>query len=244
MVHNEAVLFPVWLKYYRQFFDPQDIYVLDHESTDGSTEVGGFVRVPVSREKVDWGWHRDVIQEQQHRLIARYDLVLCTDVDEIVALDPRLGTISDYIDRFDQEFVNCLGYEIIHVKDSEPALQLDSPILEQRSYWYYNPAYSKPLMSRVPMYWHGGLHCRVDGRTNPDRDLFLIHLHRVDYGICLARHHQRISRPWNQRDLDEGWGYQNRITDPDQFLHWFYGDSCAGVPIQIERIPGHWRGLI
>jgi hypothetical protein len=52
------------------------------------------------------------------------------------------------------------------------------------------------------------------------------------------------SRPWNRRDLDEGWGYQNRIIDPDSFERWFYNDSCSAVPIQVERIPPHWAGMI
>jgi hypothetical protein len=44
--------------------------------------------------------------------------------------------------------------------------------------------------------------------------------------------------------LDEGWGYQNRITDLDQFHRWFYEDSCSGVPIQMEEIPAYWRNLL
>ena len=47
MVYNEAVFLPIWLRYYSRFFAPDDIYVLDHESTDGSTSGSGFVRIPV-----------------------------------------------------------------------------------------------------------------------------------------------------------------------------------------------------
>ncbi len=74
---------------------------------DGSTSGGGFVRVLVSHPKVNWGWHRDMLQEQQHKLIEKYDIVLCTDVDEIVAPDPRTRTLGDYINRFEHGFVNC-----------------------------------------------------------------------------------------------------------------------------------------
>jgi hypothetical protein len=244
MARNEAVLLPVWWHYYSRFFRPEDMYILDHESTDGSTSGPGFVRIPVAHPVVDWGWHRDMLQATQHRLIERYDVVLCTDVDEIVAPDPRTGDLGDYIDRFDGHFVNCRGYEILHMKDREEPLDLSRPILDQRSHWYFNPAYSKPLLARVPMHWHGGLHTRVDGQTRDDPSLYLLHLHRVDYDICLARHQQRVSRPWNQRDLEERWGYQNRITEAEQFERWFYEDSCSGTPIQIESIPEHWRGLI
>lgn len=243
VVHNESVFLPIWVRYYSQFFEAQDIYVLDHDSTDGSTARPGFVRIPVSHPVVDWGWHRDVLQEHQHLLLERYDIVLCTDVDEVVAPDPRAGHLGDYVSQFGGDFVNCRGYEILHLKAEKP-LDFSLPILHQRSHWFFNPAYSKPLLARVPMHWHGGLHTRVDGQTRDDPSLYLIHLHRVDYDVCLARHHQRSSRPWNQRDVEEGWAYQNRITDPQHFDHWFYEDSCSGTPIKLECIPDFWRDLI
>jgi hypothetical protein len=49
----------------------------------------------------------------------------------------------------------------------------------------------------------------------------------------LTRRNQRVSEPCNKRDLDEGWGYQNRITDLEKFHRWFYQDSCSGSPIKI-----------
>lgn len=244
MAKNESVLLPIWWRYYSQFFPAEDMYILDHDTTDGSTSGPGFVRIPVSHPVVDWGWHRDMLQRQQHELMQRYDMVLCSDVDEIVAPDPSVGTLGDYLDRFTNDFVTCTGYEILHLKNEEDMLDLSRPILEQRSHWFYNPVYSKPLLARVPMHWHGGLHSRVDGETAPDPSLYLIHLHRVDYNICLARHHQRLSQSWNQRDVDEHWGYQNRITEATAFEQWFYNDSCGNVPIHIERIPAAFKGLI
>lgn len=244
MVYNEAVFLPLWLAYYSQFFVPKDIYVLDNGTTDGSIDREGFNRILIASEKVDWGWHRDKIQQLQHDLIERYEIVLCTDVDEIVAPDQRRGTLADYLDNFTDEFVNCTGYELIHMKDTEAPIDLNRPILEQRSHWFPNPVYGKPLLARIPMQWHGGFHALVDARVNPDPDLYLIHLHRMDYDICFARHQQRAARPWNKRDVQEGWGYQNRITDPEQFARWFYEDSCwAGFPLRVERIPDHWRGV-
>ena len=37
IVKNEPVMLPIWLSYYSKHFDLQDLYVLDHQSTDGST---------------------------------------------------------------------------------------------------------------------------------------------------------------------------------------------------------------
>lgn len=78
----------------------------------------------------------------------------------------------------------------------------------------------------------------MDGQTKDDASLFLIHLHRVDYNFCLARHQQRSSLPWNQRDIDENWGYQNRITEPEQFNYWFYHDSSSESQSSYKLVAG------
>lgn len=245
IVRNEQVFLPIWLRYYSQFFHAQDLYVLDHQSTDGSTDGGGFVRVPVSQPAYGAGWQRDMQQRLQHELIDRYDVVLCTDVDEIVAPDPRYGDLGKYIDHFDQDFVTCQGYEVLHMKEDEPPFDPAKLVLRQRSTWYVNPGYSKPVLARVPMLWQGGCHAPVDGRKIDDPRLYLIHLHRMDYDLCLGRHQERCRFPIEQSDVDHGWGYQNRIIDPAEFEGWFYNDSSwGGFPLQPQSIPPYWREVV
>jgi hypothetical protein len=89
MVRNESVFFPIWLGYYSRFFPPDAISVLDDGTSDGSTDGDGFVRIPVSSEHIgrSASWDQHTIEEFQPDLIRRYDVVLCTDVDEIIAPD-------------------------------------------------------------------------------------------------------------------------------------------------------------
>jgi hypothetical protein len=244
IVHNEPVFLPIWLRYYSRYFEPADIYVLDHETTDGSTAGDGYVRIPVMHDTVDHRWMVEVIEEQQHRLLNRYDVVLVTDVDEIVAPRPGRGTLADYLDRFHGEFVNCCGYELIHRVDREPRFDSSRAVLEQRGYWFANDIYDKPAISTVPMRWKPGFHRTLDGAMRPDPDLYLIHLHRMDYEICLARHRDRRGRAWNDHDVSEGWASHNRITGDEEFARWFYEDSNAyWTEVAIEPIPTAWRGV-
>lgn len=242
IVRNEAVFFPIWLKYYSQFFAPEDIYVFDHASSDGSTDIGGFQKTMVTHETVDHNWMRKTIQAKQHELLERYDVVMINDVDEIVAPNPELyGTLGDFIDDFQEEFVNCHGYEILHHPGDEPPIDVERPILEQRGWWFPNFAYSKPLIATVPMRWYDGFHARQDGRANFDYDLRLIHLHRFDYDLCRDRHRFRSSVPWSGADIESNSGYQNRITEEERFEYWFSNDSCTHLPIEEEAIPAVWR---
>ncbi len=247
MVHDEAVFLPIWLRYYSRFFGPADTFVLDNDTTDGSTDRDGFVRVPVAHDRVDHTWMAHTLSEFQHELLDRYDVVLVTDVDEILAPLPEWGDLGAYIDRMNEEFVNPLGYEILHLPDREPPLDLNRPVLDQRGHWFANDAYDKPTLATVPMTWVPGLHKSADDRHNYDPDLRLIHLHRMDYDLCRARHALRARRAWETEDASEGWAGYNRIHEGEAFQRWFLQDSGfedVGIHIVCERIPPAWRGTV
>jgi hypothetical protein len=243
IVNNEPVFLPIWLAYYSRFFAPEDIYVLDNESTDDAIEGGGFVRIPAAHDRVDHRWMVSAVEGLQQELLARYDIVVFTDVDELIAPVPQRGTLGDYLDRFEEEWVNCLGYEILHQRDEEPALRLDRPILDQRHHWFYNDGYDKAAIATVPLSWNPGFHGRSDFHFNLDPDLRLIHLHRVDYDICLERHRIRSRRRWADDDAEQGWAAHNLITDEAAFRRWFHEDSCVvNLDINLEPIGPWWRG--
>ena len=246
IAQNESVFLPIWLGYYSRYFAPQDIYVLDHQSTDGSTDRDGFVRVPVEHDSLDFSWMVSTIETHQRRLLERYDVVLVGDVDEIVTPLPEWGSLGEYLDHFDEDFVNPFGYEILHMRDREAPFRGDRPILDQRGFWFQNDAYNKPVLATEPLSWAPGFHTRADGEWNLEPDLRLVHLHRMDYEICLARHRERSSRNWNPDDLAAGLGAHNRISEEEEFERWFYEDSSVrseGLEIVLEPIPETWRGL-
>jgi hypothetical protein len=247
IVHNEPVFLPIWLSFYSRYFAPEDIYVLDNDTTDGSTDRDGFVRIPAHHDSVDHNWMVETVEGLQHQLLEEgYDVVLVTDVDEIVTPTPDWGTLGDYIDEFSEWFVNCIGYEILHLADREPPYDPRRPILDQRGYWYAHGAYNKPALTSGPASWLPGFHQRADGQLSHDPYLRLIHLHRLDIEVCRERHAIRQQRSWGERDLDENWAAYNRIAAGSEFEHWFYEDSGFeddGIHIVLERIPKGWRGL-
>lgn len=245
-VRNEPVFLPIWLMYYSRWFAPEDIYVLDHDTTDGSTSIGGFNRVPVGAgPEVDNRWMFAITEEYQHALIEDYDAVLITDVDELVIPRPEWGDLGEYLARFAEPYVNCLGYEILHLDDRESPLDPARPIFDQRGYWYSNDAYNKPLLATEAMSWDPGFHARADGEITLDPDLYLVHLHRVDYELCRARHHGWIDRRWVDHDLETGLGKHMRVTEDEPFRRWFYGDtSFEHIDMVLEPIPREWRGAL
>lgn len=247
IVQNESIFLPLWLAYYGRYFNQQDIYVLDHNSDDGSTmNVGGRCRlISVHRaESFDHFWLKTTVERFQAFLLQSYRMVLFTEVDEFVIPDPaQYCDLAGYVIARDRSVVRCSGYNIVHQPDELP-LRFEMPILKQRRFWQRDRAYDKRLLSNVPLTWTMGFHGELSlGDAPPDAGLFLVHLHRVDYATCLARHRAAASRPWNSRDVEEGRGFQHLIVEDEAFHQWFYhGPDLARSA--LEEIPPRLRGVL
>lgn len=218
-IHNEPDFFPIWLKYYSQFFDADSIFVLhllkpkrvpfDDWLTEQASQPGGggFVHLPVPDVQIcDFQLVVDRAKILQRELLGRYEAVLFAEVDEFVAHPDGLG---DYIDRWiatpsppGRQVEVCNGYEVVHQFDGdspESPIDLSRPILPQRRSWYHAHLYDKALLSRVPLNWGWGFHHTSDQFpwATTDLSLLLIHLNKVDYDLCVRR---RLARIQNEDD--------------------------------------------
>jgi Glycosyl transferase family 2 len=246
IVQNEPAFLPIWLGYYGRYFDSTDIYVLDHDSDDGSTQKldTRCKLLPVHRTKsFDHAWLRKTVSAFQAFLLQSYDSVLFAEADEFILADPRAYSgLDDYIGQFQDRVARCTGFEVVHYPDEEPALRFDRPILAQRSYWHASRLYCKPLLSTVPLSWSVGFH---EDPTlpdiQPDPNLALVHLHRVDYEYCLEHHRETAARNWNEDDVQARWGWHNRLEEGDAFHAWFFRGENNG---ERELIPQHLKALL
>ena len=120
-------------------------------SLDGYTPADPTPENPMGE---DWGrLVTHYLATRTIELLERYAMVLVTDVDEIVCPVPEFGTLGAYLDRFDEEWVNCLGYELAHRPATEAPLRLDRPILDQRGHWFFNDGYNKAALATTPLSW-------------------------------------------------------------------------------------------
>jgi Glycosyl transferase family 2 len=255
IARNEAAFLPIWLRYYRRHFDPVDIYVLDNDTADGSTDglEGTCNVVPVHRAESPEGggasllvWLVGTVEDFQAFLLRSYDAVLFAEVDELIVPDPRsYRGLGDYIDRLEGPAACCTGYNVVHDPDEEPPLRFDEPILRQRRYWQLSPRwYSKRVLGRIPLSWNVGFHDEYNAPgVEPDPELLLIHLHRVDYEYCQARHRASASREWPEDDLRFNLSWHQRIAEPEEFRDWFFrGEDLEGTP--REEIPERIREVV
>lgn len=229
MVKDEGYFLPKWLEYYKQFFKPEDIYILDHQSSDGSTDNLDVNVIKVTNDvAVDHTWIVNTIQEQQRKLLENYRCVLFAESDEIVYSPYQ--PLNEYISKFlegSDEYVTCIGHEMMQNLEKESPLKDFDPIMPNRNYWFRHPLYDKTLLSKIPLNWAWGFHSQ--DKPNVHRGLFLLHLHRHDFEMMLKRHEMRVAK-WKIKD-DGNSSYQFKISQRDELLKYFF-EQCK-EPTQI-----------
>ena len=258
---NEPVFFPIWLRFYSKFFDPEDIYVLHHrlpsrndqwEDTlhEWKTKLGFQETVLENDISFNHDWLRDQVQSKQRELLKHYGAVLFTEIDEIVTTRPGSMKLQQYIDYYltREPWRVCTGYEIVHKFDEESPLILDQPLLPQRRWWCQSYTYSKPLLSRVPLNWCWGFHHATDPAITweqRDENLLLIHLHKIDFDVCLSRNVSNASRKW-ANDWAGQAGFQNRIIAENNLKSWWHLDVDTLSPrlTELLEIPPEVKTLL
>ncbi len=244
MVKNEDVFLPIWLKYYSRYIDGNDIYVFDHQSTDGSVQkclknfTFNVIRLdyPLSFDHI---WFKFVAVTVQKKLIDHYEYAIFTDVDEIILPDiNKYRGLDDYIQKLDKNYARCIGYELIHLPDKEKPYNTSKSVLSQRRFWYYTPWYNKTLISNQPLNWELGFHVVQNLELNYDNDLMLMHLHKLDFDLCWKTSFERARLKWPLEDIVNNRGWQNRFTDIDKFRDYYEGYPEG---FKIEEIPEELR---
>jgi len=178
IVKNEKNYLPIWLKHYSKYFNPQDTYVLDHNTDDGSTDNINCNVIKLDHSlSFDVEWLLKQVMSMQVKLFKKYDIVLFSECDELV-VPTKTGRFEDHLKK--QDVVKCKGFEIIHRVEKEPALDWSKPLLRQRKWWAHLSLIDKPLLSKIPLRWSGGCHNCKETKTI-DPDLLLIHIRRIDY---------------------------------------------------------------
>lgn len=241
IVKNESYFLPIWIKHYKKYFNTEDIFVLDHQSTDGSTSNLDVNVIPVINELAfDHQWLVETIQNQQVKLLEEYECVLFAESDELIYTihKPLNEVITEFVNDDSVTHQTCLGMELVEKIGEEKSLEPTDEIFQHRNYWYRHTLYDKTLLSKIPLKWIWGFHRTLN--TTPDRkyDLYMCHLHRCDFEMMLKRHEERATK-WKLKDDGAGVGFQHRIGDREGVLKYF--NDIASSP---EIIPQNHKDVL
>ena len=111
-----------------------------------------------------------------------HDIVIGTDADEFLVVDPKLGTtLAEYLSQHKAKTsISALGIDVGQHLDTEGVIDGSRPFLEQLHNAYICSRYTKPSVISRPGRWGSGFH-RIKGHNfRIDANLFLFHFGSVD----------------------------------------------------------------
>ena len=233
MAYNEAGLLPVWARHYARQVGSDHCYVVDHGSTDTIILPPGMNTLRLPRSPHDDERRAGFISTFAEGLLRYYDWVIYTDVDELVLPDPsRFADLPNFCASLDQvDTVTTAGFDIQHVPDLEPLLDLTRPIGEQRGWARFTSAMCKPVLTRRPLSWSPGFHCSEQPLAFAG--LYLFHLHWADLTLGLQRLEKTRHMPW----VNDEFGAHQRISKAG-WIELFQGmahSAAASIPHDRRR---------
>lgn len=184
MLRDDLFYLDIWLAHYGEMFGRENCYIVNHghnpevaERAKGCNIIGipGFHHKNFDMKR--WRLLNNIVQG----LNAYHDHIIVGDVDELVVLDPQLGTLPAFLAKQKpRQVITPLGLEVIHRLDLEPEPIADK-VLGPRMHVRLAPHYSKPCIISVGEKIARGGHYTKYGKINSPEGLFLFHLKYCDF---------------------------------------------------------------
>ena len=206
MVRNDDFYLRKWVDYYGAQLGRENLYVffdgMDQQippfcegvHTEKLEKIGNNV---VANDK---GRVRFLSKKAAELFASGYELVIGTDADEIIVVDPKLGmSLPEYLSLLDiRDSLSPLGLDFGQKLGEEADIREDIPFLHQRHYALFGTRYTKASILAKPLNWGSGFH-RVKGHNfHIAKDLYLFHFGYFDSGRILSRSRDedRVEQGW------------------------------------------------
>lgn len=210
MVRNDRFL-PKWVDYYGSEFGKQNLYVFfdgeDQEIPECCEGVNTQLIPKMQGNVVSTEYQRSrFLSKCAGDLFAGgADMVIATDADEFLVVDPDLGlSLSEFLKRLPNHACHSgLGVDVLQHLPEEAAIDFDRPFLEQRHRGWLYSRYTKPSVMTRPKTWGSGFH-RVKGENfHIAKGLYLFHFGGADleYLRNISSDVSRVSGGWTRHQL-------------------------------------------
>lgn len=201
MVWRDYWLLEKWIAHNARLVGKRDLYVINHGGdprVDAIAEGCNVIHVPRDEVSIDLTRLRWTLKGQiTNGLLAFYDAVVCTDVDEFLVYRGPLADLRAHLAQGagtrDVDAVSPVGLNIVPRED-EP-LDPDIPVLTRHRQAHLSGKYTKPCIALAPVNYTVGGHGLVKGRFAIDPHVALFHLHYVtpDYAERMAERQKIVA---------------------------------------------------
>ena len=203
MVRNDDFYLRKWVEYYGRELGRENLYIF----FDGEDQVIPAFCEGTHTEKLP-KIGTDVVSNDKGRVAVMsakaggYQLVIGTDADEYIAVDPKLGvSLAAWLSAQPiREALSPLGLDLGQKLGEEAAIDPEKPFLSQRHYAVLGTRYTKASILAAPLDWGSGFH-RVKGHNfHIAKDLYLFHAGYFDMDRIQARFADtsRLEQGWER----------------------------------------------
>ena len=246
---DEGRMLPLWIRYYGSQFGVENLYVVDDNSEDGSTDAlpCDVLHIPPIRGGKFNSTRMAMVGNLGRSLLELYDVVMFCDTDEFIVPDPAVWPgLRQYVEARSDENLNAvgsLGFNVVHNVGVEPALDLDAPLLGQRQLAKFLPLMCKPAIKWVPAHWSDGTHgVRTPYEVDPELWMFHMKFGDRDHLQEAADHRQRMVEA-DGRSRDTQWR-QGGDTLVDLLERITAGVDPAEVPEFVPPVGDRLAALV
>jgi len=210
MARDEGSMLPRWVAHYsRELGGPRNVFVVDDNSVDGSTDdlACSVLRIPPITKKAFEPARMGTVSGLAAALLESYDAVLFADADEFIVADPeRHESLRHFAAaRTGVDALGVVALNVVHRVGIEPALDFGKPFLGQRRVAKFMPLMCKPSFKWVTAPWAKASH----GIYTPfevDPDLWMFHLKFADRDhLKAAADHRRAMVDMDGRAATTNW---------------------------------------
>jgi hypothetical protein len=193
-VRADSFFLDLWVRHYGSLFGRENLHVMfdgnDWQPQTDLTGVRTHIVTDIPRERVRRLRRTSIWQSNfAKRLLKRgATLVLRTDIDEFVALDPQAGaSLPDFLDSLKPDAMTAaLGLDVVQAS-TDGSLDPTRPILAQRRNAVVTREFSKLVAVRKPLRWMHGFHRGRDVPIDLAPGLLLFHLNLFDKAMAERR---------------------------------------------------------
>lgn len=243
MVRNDDFFLDKWTKYYGNLLGRENLFIYfdgEDQSVPSSTEGCNVSVIPrvSGNVRVSDKLRIDVMSARAAELLKQYDMIIGTDVDEFLIVDPALGvSLPEFLSSQDikgRNSLSGLGCDVIY-DPSDCPLDSDVALLSQRRSALLSTRYTKTSVLCKPVQWGSGFHRTRKGDFHICEGLFLFHFGCADPSIIGQKMNDAdlVSRGWN-RHLAK----RRRIIDSLPSLKFRDWDEWT---VKARRIQTHVR---
>ena len=187
MVRNDEFFLRRWVAYYGSELGFENLFVFldgtDQALPDWCPDVNVTARERVAGQVAAADKGRiDFLSSKAAELLQRYDMVIGTDVDEFLIVDPELNvSLVEFLSSLPPRIsYSGLGIDVGQHTGKEGEIDDSLPFLTQRRHAVLSTRYSKSSEITGPVAWGSGFH-RVRNRNfHIVKDLYLFHFGCVD----------------------------------------------------------------